>query len=53
MKFFKMNGKQDPYSRAYLDPNSVVPNTTLKILVRNNPDLHKWIKYELESSRFW
>ena len=47
-----MHGSKDPYTRDYLNPNSIIPNTTLKLLVRNNPNLHKWIKYEHESSKF-
>ena len=46
MHFFKQHGHKDPHTRLYLDPHRVVPNITLKILVRNNPNLSKWLKYE-------
>jgi|LakMenEpi03Aug12_release.lakeMendotaPanAssembly.Ray.scaffolds.fasta_scaffold350171_1 hypothetical protein len=45
INFFKKHGPQDPLTRTYLDPNSVINNITLKILVRNNPNLSKWIKF--------
>lgn len=46
MKFFGIHGHKDPYTRDYLNPNNIVHNLTLKSLVRNNPSLHKWLKYE-------
>lgn len=46
VSFFQKHGPKDPYTREYLDPGSVVSNITLKILVRNHPNLNKWIKYE-------
>jgi hypothetical protein len=52
INFLKKNGHQDPLTRTYLDFNLVVDNITLKILVRNNPNLSKWIKFEEEASKF-
>lgn len=51
--FLKKHGPQDPFTRAYLDPASIVNNITLKILVRNNPNLPRWIKYEESATRIW